>query len=115
MLTAGLYHFVNPQFYLPLIPDYLPYPNEINTLSGMVEILFALLLLSIKTRKIASLGIIILLVAFIPSHVYFIQTGSCAENSLCVSPWIAYIRLLLIHPLLIYWAWFVGTIKTLKS
>lgn len=114
-LVAGIYHFINPQFYLPLIPDYLPWPELINLMSGLLEIILALLLLPLKTRKLGSILIIILLIAFIPSHLYFIQNGSCAENSICVAPWIAWIRLMVIHPLLIYWAWYIGTLKTLKS
>jgi uncharacterized membrane protein len=111
-LVAGVNHFLNPSFYLPLIPDYLPEPELINLLSGVLEVLQALGLILLKTRKIASLGIILLLVLFIPSHIYFLQIGSCAEGSLCVTPWIAWIRLLVIHPLLIYWAWNAGTPKT---
>ena len=110
-LFAGVYHFVNPELYLPLIPKYFPMPEVINWVSGIFEILLAVGLLPLKTRKPASLGIIILLIAFIPSHVYFIQIGSCLESSLCVAPWVAWIRLLVIHPLLIYWAWYAGTYK----
>lgn len=110
-LFAGVYHFVNPELYLPLIPKYFPMPEVINWVSGILEILLAVGLLPLKTRKPASLGIIILLIAFIPSHVYFIQIGSCLESSLCVAPWVAWIRLLVIHPLLIYWAWYAGTYK----
>ncbi|XLS28996.1 hypothetical protein ACJD0Z_17585 [Flavobacteriaceae bacterium M23B6Z8] len=112
---AGVYHFMNPQFYLPLIPDYLPFPEAINLLSGTLEIVFALLLIPVKTRKSTSMLICVLLIAFIPSHIYFIHAGSCFENSICVAPWIAWIRLLVIHPLLIYWTWYAGNLKTLKS
>ncbi len=110
-LFAGVYHFVNPELYLPLIPKYFPMPEVINWVSGMLEILLAFGLIPLKTRKLAAIGIIVLLIAFIPSHVYFIQIGSCIESSLCVAPWVAWIRLLVIHPLLIYWAWYAGSCK----
>lgn len=106
-LVAGIYHFINPEFYLGLIPDYLPYPEFINYLSGFLEIGLALGVALPKTRMLAVKGIIVLLVLFIPSHVYFIQIGSCVETAFCISPWISWVRLLLIHPLLLLWAWAV--------
>lgn len=104
---AGSYHFINPEFYYGLIPDYLPFPEFINYASGVLEIGLAIGVAIPKTRRRAVIGIIVLLVLFIPSHIYFIAVGSCVENNLCVAPWIAWVRLLLIHPVLIYWAWAV--------
>lgn len=102
-LFAGLYHFINPEFYYPLIPYFFKYKVFINSASGILEIGLALGLLSNKYRKLAAYGLILLLVFFIPSHVYFIQIGSCIDDGLCVPGWVGWIRLLLIHPLLIYW------------
>ncbi|MFK7832606.1 MAG: DoxX family protein [Winogradskyella sp.] len=104
---AGSYHFINPEFYLDLIPDYLPYPQAVNYISGFLEIVLAIGVAIPKTRLLAVKGIIVLLIVFIPSHVYFIQIGSCVDSAFCVAPWIAWVRLLLVHPLLIWWAWAV--------
>jgi len=101
---AGANHFINPQFYLPLIPQYFLYPELINIVSGVVEILFGIGLLIPRTRFWSAWGIVLMLIAFIPSHVYFIQVGSCA-GELCIDPWIGWARLLIIHPLLIGWAY----------
>ncbi len=104
---AGLNHFVMPEFYLPLIPDYLPFPNRINVMAGVAEVVLGIGLLIAPLRQWAAWGIVALLVVFVPSHVYFIQIGSCVEGGLCVPPWVAWVRLLVIHPLLIGWAWYV--------
>jgi uncharacterized membrane protein len=105
-LAAGLNHFRMPSFYLPLIPDYLPFKSLINIASGIAEMLLALLLLFEQTRKWAAIGIILLLLCFLPSHIWFIQQGGCVDpGGLCVPEWIAWVRLLLIHPILIWWAW----------
>ena len=104
---AGSYHFINPEFYSDLIPKYLPYHTLINYASGFFEILLALGVALPKTRLLAVKGIIVLLILFIPSHIYFIQVGSCVESAFCVAPWIAWVRLLLIHPLLMLWVWVV--------
>ncbi len=105
---AGIIHFVTPGSYLPVIPAWLGDPLVINYLAGFVEIAVALLVLFKSTRVWASYLTIAMLLAFTISHVYFIQIGSCAGD-LCIAPWIAWVRLLLIHPLLIYWAYHLST------
>jgi uncharacterized membrane protein len=107
MLVAGINHFLNPSFYLPLIPDYLPYPVHINIISGTLEVVLAMLLLHPKLRTFGSWGIIVLLLLFIPSHIYFIQIGACVPKGLCTPLWVAWVRLIVVHPLLGYWAWFI--------
>jgi uncharacterized membrane protein len=103
-IAAGLNHFIQPNFYLPLIPPYLPFHGAINIISGVIEISFGLLLISTTTRKFAAYGIVLMLIAFIPTHVYFIQLNSCV-GELCVSPWVGWVRLIVIHPILLFWAW----------
>lgn len=86
---AGIYHFIHPDFYYGLIPAYIPYPESVNYISGFLELVLAIGVALPKTRVVAIKGIIVLLVLFIPSHVYFIQIGSCVETAFCVAPWIA--------------------------
>lgn len=68
---------------------------------GGIEILGSVGLVFASTKKITANLLILMLVAFIASHWYFIQQGSCVENNICISPWIAWFRLIIIHPLLI--------------
>ena len=105
---AGLYHFINPDFYLGLIPDYLPQPLALNYGVGILELVLGILVLIPSYRKIGSYGIVLLLLLLIPSHIFFIQTGSCVPNGLCVPKWISWGRLILIHPLLVYWGYTVS-------
>lgn len=102
---AGLNHFLVPDIYLSLIPDYLPFPNLLNFLSGILEIGLAIGLFFLRSRKLAVYGIILLLILFIPAHLYFIDQGNCFITSFCLPAWVSWLRLLLIHPLLIYWAY----------
>ena len=104
-ILGGINHFINPEFYIDMIPPYFVYLDEINLLAGVAEILLGTGLLFRKTRKFAAYGIILMLLAFIPAHVYFIQIGGCIEGGLCAPEWVGWLRLLLIHPLLIIWAW----------
>jgi len=104
-LIAGANHFIDPEFYYPLIPEYLPWPYEINVISGLSEITLALGMLYKATRKISVYLIIAMLIAFLPSHIYFIELEGCIHDGLCVPVWVMWVRLLVIHPLLMLWAW----------
>ncbi|MBD1386103.1 DoxX family protein [Mucilaginibacter rigui] len=103
-LAAGTNHFIHPQGYYRIIPSYLPYPVLLNILAGFFEILFALLLIRPKTRKVASYGIILMLIAFLPVHITMLTDAPLKVGDLWVTPTIAWIRLLL-QPVLILWAW----------
>jgi uncharacterized membrane protein len=105
-LFAGYNHFAAPSFYLPIIPPYLAaWAKEINIVSGVAEIILALFLIPKTTRSLAVKGIIIMLIAFIPSHVYFIQKGNFTLGAFTITPLLSYLRLLIGQPILIFWAW----------
>ena len=108
---GGINHFVQPEIYTPLIPPYLIFISELNLLSGFAEVILALGLLFGVTRKWAVYGIILMLLAFLPAHIYFIEMGSCISDSICFDPWVAWVRLLVVHPILIYGAFIYRNYK----
>jgi uncharacterized membrane protein len=110
-LFAGVLHFLLPAFYLPLIPDWLPFPKALNFIAGAAEMMCGIFLFRKPLRRAGALLMFALMVAFVPSHVYFIQMGCCLSESLCVPAWIAWLRLLLIHPLLLWWALYLYRIS----
>lgn len=105
---AGVNHFVNPHFYEPLIPDYFPLNRVINYGSGVLEVVLGLGVLTTRFRKASAYAIFVLLILFIPTHIYFIQIGACIKDGLCTPMWVAWVRLVFIHPLLLYWTIFVA-------
>ena len=108
-LFAGANHFINPSFYLPIIPPYLlNWANEVNIVSGVAEILLALLLIPKSTRSKAGIGIILMLIAFIPSHIYFIQKGEFMIGTILFNPMKSSVRLFIGQPLLILWAYWAS-------
>ncbi|NUN09735.1 MAG: hypothetical protein HUU54_11215 [Ignavibacteriaceae bacterium] len=110
-LFAGAYHFINPGFYIPLIPDYFPLKELINYASGAAEIIAGLLLLTNKYSRYGGRLVLVIMILFIPSHVYFIQIGSCVESGLCVPAWVAWVRLVIIHPLLMCYGWKLSSVN----
>jgi uncharacterized membrane protein len=108
-LFGGYNHFKDPSFYIPLIPPYLAlWAVELNLLSGVFEIGLALLLIPQQTRKWAGWGIVFMLFAFIPSHIYFIEKGNFSLGSFTMTPFISWIRLLVFQPLFMLWALWVS-------
>lgn len=102
---AGINHFIHPQSYFTIIPPYLPNPYLLNILAGIAEIIAAVLLIFPSTRKIGSYLIILMLIAFIPAHIYMIQKGGCMGKEICIPLWGAWIRLFPLQFILIAWAW----------
>jgi uncharacterized membrane protein len=104
-LVAGVNHFRNPESYYRIIPNYLPYPILVNILAGCFELLFGLLLLFPKTRRYAAWGIILMLIAFLPVHISMLGDAPLQLGNLTVTPFIAWVRLIVLQPLLILWGW----------
>lgn len=104
-LIAGANHFRAPETYYTIIPGYLPFPKFLNLAAGFFELLFAVLLMFRKTRAVAAWGIIVLLILFIPVHADMVLRAPFYLGKLYVTPLIAWLRLMALHPLLILWAW----------
>ena len=66
---AGLNHFLNPQFYDAIVPNFIPYPRFVHQLTGILEILIPLLFLT-KYRKEAAIMMIILLIIIYGANLY---------------------------------------------
>lgn len=69
-VLAGINHFVKPEFYLRIMPDYLPWHLALVYLSGVAEIVLGIAVLIPRLRRLAAWGIIALLVAVFPANVY---------------------------------------------
>ncbi|MEO6977797.1 MAG: MauE/DoxX family redox-associated membrane protein [Mucilaginibacter sp.] len=104
-LAAGANHFRAPESYIHIIPPYIPLPKLVNLLAGVFEILFGLLLIFEHTRKLAAWGIILMLIAFLPVHIDMVIRAPFQLSSLYITPLIAWVRLVVLQPLLIWWAW----------
>ncbi|HTE01373.1 MAG TPA: hypothetical protein VK668_18935 [Mucilaginibacter sp.] len=104
-LVAGVNHFRNPESYYRIIPHYLPYPILLNMLAGCFELLFCIMLIFPKTRSLAAWGIILMLISFLPIHISMIGDAPLKLGNLTVTPLLAWIRLVVLQPLLILWAW----------
>ena len=104
MIYAGVSHFRKPEIFLPFIPDFLP-KQGFNYLVGLIEIIVGIGAFIPKFRAQATLGILILMVAFLPLHILDVFT----ENPAIGNHQAALIRLP-IQFVLIGWAWFISKV-----
>lgn len=81
MFYGGVQHFNNTAFYIPFVPDFLPYKTAIIYLSGVVEIVVALLLVIKKYRRIGTLALFILMFVFLPIHIWDVFSNTPAIGS----------------------------------
>ena len=73
MIGAGTMHFVNPAFYLKIMPSYLPFHEELVLVSGVCEVVLGTLLLVPLCSRLAAWGIVALLIAVFPANLYLYQ------------------------------------------
>lgn len=99
-VMAGVLHFVEPKFYLKITPKWVPFPEHVNVLVGVIEIVLGLALLFTTTCQYAAIGIIALLVAVFPANVYHFQKAKRKQKLVLVT-----LLRLPIQVLLIYWAY----------
>lgn len=98
-IIAGINHFINPEFYLALMPEWLPQHEFANYAGGIAEIILGIGLIPASTRKISAWMIIVMLIVFffaihIPAVIKFY-----GENTTWF--WIAVVRL----PVQFYLVW----------
>lgn len=62
-IIAGVLHFLKPEFYLRIMPSYLPYHLELVYLSGVCEIICGLMLFFKQTQVLGAWLTIALLIA----------------------------------------------------
>lgn len=76
---VGIKHFIEPDYFLSIIPPYLPFHIELVYISGFFEILFGLMILFPKYRYYGSIGLILLLIAIFPANIYLAQSKEAQE------------------------------------
>ena len=65
---GGANHFLKPEFYLAMMPPYLPLHEDLVIISGIAEIALGLAVLVPKFQRIAGWGLIALLIAVFPAN-----------------------------------------------
>lgn len=100
-ISAGINHFWDPEFYLRIMPPYLPWPSALHLIAGFFEILFGVMLLIPKYQQLAAWGLIALLVAVYPANIYMAMNPQLFPEFSPTGLWIR----LPFQFVFIAWAW----------
>ena len=104
-VSTGLLHFARPEFYLKIMPPYLPWHLALVYVSGVFEVLGGVGILVPSLRRAAGWGLIALLVAVFPANIQLAVDSLRGEpGSYNVA--VALGRLPLQVPLIL-WVWWV--------
>jgi len=101
---AGVNHFRDHGFYLPMMPPYLPWHSALVYLSGIAEIVLGIAVLIPAYRSQAAWGLILLLIAIFPANLHIalhnVPLGG-ASTGLGIWNWVR----LPFQAVFIAWAW----------
>lgn len=100
-ITAGLNHFRDPEFYLRIMPPYLPWPSALHRIAGFFEIVLGMMLLISKYQSLAAWGLIALLIAVFPANIHMAINHQLYPDLSVISLWLR----LPLQFVLIAWAW----------
>ena len=87
-VAAGLYHFINPDFYLKIMPPYLPWHLFLVYLSGLFEVALGIAILIPKFTRMAAWGLIALLITVFPANVHMALHPQLYPNLPALGLWL---------------------------
>ncbi len=72
---AGASHFTATDFFVQIVPPWVPAPLAVVWTSGVAEIVLGLLVLPPATRRLAGFGLVALLIAVFPANLHMAMTN----------------------------------------
>ena len=69
LLSGAVFHVISPEFYAPMTPDFVSL-EVANITAAIVEGTIGILLLVPRYRKLGALGFFLLMIAFLPIHIW---------------------------------------------
>jgi uncharacterized membrane protein len=101
-VAAGLNHFFNPEFYLKIMPPYLPWHLPLVYVSGIVEAVLGAALMVRRSTRLAAWGLIALLVAVYPANIHMALNPELYPEYGRAALWLR-LPLQLVLMVLVYW------------
>ena len=81
LIFGGIQHFIKPDFYIPFVPEFLPFTMPIIYVSGFVEIVVGVLVFIKRYEIIGAWGILVLMLLFLPIHIWDVFSETPAVGS----------------------------------
>ncbi|NQX00357.1 hypothetical protein HQ447_06825 [bacterium] len=90
--VAGANHFLSPETYRPLMPEYLPWHLPLIYLSGLAEIAGGIGIMFRQSRRLAGWWLIAVLAAVFPANIHML-VNQVPLAGVAVPPWVFWARL----------------------
>ncbi|MBK8294670.1 MAG: DoxX family membrane protein [Solirubrobacterales bacterium] len=102
-ILVGALHFIKPQSFVAIMPDWIPMHDEAVAVSGVAEIVGGAALFSDRTARFGGWWLIALLIAVFPANINMALNPGQVEGH-DVPQWLLWLRLPL-QPLAIWLTW----------
>ncbi len=109
-LFVGIVHLRSPNGFMPIVPDWVPYPLETILLTGVCEIAGAIGLMIPHFRRAAAWGLAAYAVCVFPANIKHAVEGVIIGGTQL--GWGYHAPRLAFQPVLVWWALFAGGIVT---
>ncbi len=109
-LFVGIVHLRSPNGFMPIVPDWVPYPLETILLTGVCEIAGAIGLMIPRFRRAAAWGLAAYAVCVFPANIKHAVEGVIIGGTQL--GWSYHAPRLAFQPVLVWWALFAGGIVT---
>lgn len=103
---VGVVHLRSPEGFLPIVPDWVPYPRQVVLATGVAEIAGAIGLLVPGLRWWAGVGLAAYAVGVFPANVKHALDGVVVGGT--ALGWGYHGPRLLFQPVFVWWALFAG-------
>ncbi|MEC8367565.1 MAG: DoxX family protein [Bacteroidota bacterium] len=103
-IFVGISHFINLDFFIIIMPEFIPYHLFFIYLTGFLEIIFGLMIFFKRSRFYGAWGIFILLILVFPANIH-LYMSSHVQETLSITKLDALIRLPFQIPLIILSFW----------
>jgi uncharacterized membrane protein len=110
-IFAGFNHFYKPDFYLRIMPPYLPWPSALHLIAGFFEVVLGVMLLIPRFQRPAAWGLIALLLAVYPANIHMAVNWRLYPDLPMIFHWIR----LPLQFVMIAWAWWFTKADEVKG
>ena len=107
---AGLMHFVQEESFTAIVPPSIPFPKLIVWTTGLMELVFAILLILPRYRKLAGFLLAPFLLAVLPANIHMAM-NNIPFGEMSATPTTLWLRVALQFPLILSILWVTGNIS----
>ena len=105
--VAGAGHLLRPELFAPIMPDWVPFPQEVILGTGVCELAGAVALLTVRLRWIAGVMLALYALCVWPANFnHAINDIAIGGNRL---PWAYHGPRLLFQPVIVWWCLWAST------